>query len=212
MKAREALLLFSLLSTLCLSYGQDAGTSAQPSDPPPAKAEDFSSPLNGTWHITGVDSRDPGRAKSPFVALSIEADGDQLYGKGVAKADCSNAMGNGGGGLVLAGKIAPDGSFEAHFSPRYGDSVVQFTIHGTVPTPGGEAWSGTHTLKNPQNPTARANCFYDESAAFTATRYPPFTGTYSGTIGGKAFGAHPTVTIQVVQGDPGHYSANFQFR
>jgi hypothetical protein len=115
-------------------------------------------------------------------------------------------IGGFGSGIVLVGEIAADGTFEAHSSPQYVGGTPQLVIRGTVPAPGANAWSGAFTLVNP--PT-RTNCIYDESAAFTATRYPAFTGTYSGSIGGKALGAHPAVTIQVVQGNPGHSSRDF---
>jgi hypothetical protein len=206
MKALERMLVISLLSTICVSYGQDTGASPRPPDPPPAKSEDFTSPLNGTWHVTGVDSRDPGRAKSPFLSLSIEADGDQLHGQAIARGECRNAIGGYGSGGVLVGNVTADGTFELHGSPEYGSSVPQLVIHGTVPTSGDASWRGTFTLKSPP---ARGPCIYEESAAFTATRYPPFTGTYSGAIGGTGLGAHPTVTIQVSQGEPGHYSGGF---
>ena len=45
--------------------------------------------------------------------------------------------------------------------------------------------------------------FGSRSGAFTATRYPPFTGTYSGAIGGKGFEPGTTVTITTIQGEPG---------
>jgi hypothetical protein len=202
MKARERLLVLCMFSAICASYGQDAGTtSAQTPGAPPTKVNDLYLALNGNWHITGIFySPTDTRVKLPFISLSMVVDGDKLYTQGQARAECENGVsGNSAEGAPLVGMIAPDGTFEAHFSPAYRHGPV-LIIHGTVPAPGATSWSGTYTFKNSPE---RQNCIFDRSGAFTATRYPPFTGTYSGAIGGKGFEPGTTVTITTIQGEPG---------
>jgi len=160
--------------------------------------ERYHSPLNGNWHLTGIDSHEMGRSKFPFLAFSIEADRDQLHGRSLVRADCRNMAGNFGATLYLVGQIAPDGTFEAHSDPAFTGNP-QLTIHGAVPAPGATAWSGSYTLKN--SPTS-PDCIFEQSSAFTATKYPPFTGAYSGAVVGNGLGAHTTLTIQVTQGEP----------
>lgn len=207
MKALERLLVFSLLSIIGAAYGQDAGLTS----PPPTQSSDINSPLNGNWHLTGIDSQEMGRSKFPFLAFFIKAEGHQLYGFGEVRADCDTMGGNFVSTVYLVGKVGPDGTFEVyepHNDPAYASGSTQLIIHGAVPAPGATAWRGTYTLKS--SPT-RANCLFEHSAAFTAKKYPPFTGTYSGSIAGKAIGAHATATIQVTQGEPVLYSRHFWF-
>ena len=101
---------------------------------------------------------------------------------------------------TFTGEIAPDGTFAFDDYKTIYD--YQFSIHGTVPQFGDTSWQGTYTLKNLFS--TEPNCIVDESGTFTATKYPPFTGTYSGTFTGTE--ASVAVTVQITQGEPGRYS------
>jgi hypothetical protein len=136
------------------------------------------------------------RWQPPFLSLAIEVDGDKLYGQGnvVAGAACQDGWHFGGGTTHFAGRIASDGTFEAKADTQR----FRYSIHGTVPAPGDTSWQGTYAIKSN---SAESDCT-DESGVFTATRYAPFTGRYSGifTLNGSV-----AVTVQVTQGEAGNY-------
>lgn len=187
-----------LLNVSLISHGQATKTS--PSSLPYTRSKNLSSPLSGNWHLSGVNSR-RGDWRPPFLSFAIEADGEEIHGQGDIVAACQNSSQISGGSAYFTGQIASDGTFEAN---NYKDlSHVKLSIHGTVPAPRDTSWQGTYTIKNL---STEPPCILDESGAFTATRYAPFTGTYSGSFTDSRFGAALAVTVEVIQGEPGDYS------
>ena len=191
-----------LLNFSVVSHGQDAKT-APSSSSPYTKLKSLSSALNGNWHLTGVYSGRPGgRSRLPFLSFAIEADETKIYGQGHVSAECQNSQQR-LGAEYFTGRIASDGTFEAN---NYNDlSHLKFSIHGTMPAPGDTTWQGTYTLKSL---STEPDCIVDESGAFTATKYAPFSGTYSGTMTGNRFGKGEGVAVsaQVTQDEPGSYT------
>jgi len=190
-----------LLNFSLVFYGHGMQTSV--TSLPYTQRKSLSSPLNGNWHLTGVNSHLIVERQLPFLSFAIEADGSKIYGQGNILIGCENSWRiRGGGTVTITGEIAPDGTFEADDYKTTSD--YQFSIHGTVPQSGDTSWHGTYTLKNLF--TTEPNCIFHESGAFTATKYPPFTGTYTGTLNYSSSGTSLAVTLQITQAEPGDYS------
>lgn len=188
-----------LLNFSLISHGQGTEPSAT-SVPYRLLKSLSSSPLSGNWHLNGVNTFAMAERQLPFLSFAIEVDGNKISGQGGVLIGCENLWNEKGGGVTFTGEISPDGTFE--FDDYTTTSDYQFSIHGTVPQSGDTSWQGTYTLKNPFS--TEPNCIVHEFGAFTATKYPPFTGTYSGTLTGT--GASLAVTVQITQGEPGRYS------
>jgi hypothetical protein len=185
------LLYFSLFS-----HGQ--GPEAPSSSIPYTKFKSLSSALNGNWHLMGMNAP-MSRWRLPFLSLAIEVDEDKLYGRGNFIAACQDRRHLAGGTIVFTGRIASDGTFEANADRKQ----IRYSIRGTMPAPGDTSWQGSYAMKNL---SAESDCILDESGVFTATRYTPFTGTYSGILThneDRATGV--AVTVQVTQGEAGEY-------
>jgi hypothetical protein len=112
-----------------------------------------------------------------LLTLSIEVNGNAIYGKGSVGANCSNGTPE-WTLLYFSGTIASDGSFKlTNSTDPLG--IFQVTIAGNVPANGTTAWSGNYTMTN--LPT-QASCNFNTTSSFTAAAYSPMNGTYAGTI------------------------------
>jgi len=185
MQARTLYLLPLLLSSLCfVSCTQNA-------------PKDYST-LNGNWHLAGEQGTTPGPLlQSPLLTFAMGVDGNTVYANGNVGVTCSGGSSGIGGGMSLAGQIAPDGTFVLSNSSAPADTI-QLTIKGKVPAHGESTWAGSYTMANATPPTG---CTFSNASNFTATAYPPLNGTYSGAITGPKLGAGITVTTEIFQGE-----------
>ena len=187
-----------LLNFSLLSHGQGPEPPS-PSIPYTKFKELSSSTLSGNWHITGMNAS-MARWRLPFWSLAIVVDQDKLYGRGDFVAACQDQRHFAGGTISFTGRIAADGTFEANADRN----KIRYSIRGTMPAPGDATWQGTYVMKNV---SAGSDCNLDESGVFTATRYSPFNGTYSGIFTRNDDRATSVaVTVQVTQGEAGGYS------
>jgi hypothetical protein len=186
-----------LLNLSLLSHGQDPEPPS--SSVPFTKLKILSSALNGNWHLTGMNGP-IARWRLPFLSLAIEVDEGKLYGQAHIVAACQDGRHMAGGTVAFTGRVASDGIFEANADR----TEMRYSIHGTMPAPGDTSWQGTYAMKNR---SAESDCILDESGVFTATRYTPFIGTYSGILTHNEDSATSVaVTVQVTQGEAGNYA------
>lgn len=151
----------------------------------------------GNWRLVGTGSAPGAIPSGPYIGLALGVSGNTLYASGTDLVPCSQGSSAIGSHMSGSTQIAADGSFELNNASIPQDSI-QYSIQGKVPEAGSSTWQGTYTLTN----SGSTNCTFNYSGSFTATAYPPFEGTYSGTINSQSLGSSVSLTLDVSQGAP----------
>lgn len=163
--------------------------------------------LNGNWLITG----DLPQLGIPFptrnfgVSVTLDAFDGKVYAQVADFFPCSGGGSNGGSTYFTPAAIEPDGTFVLTSLGVIGFPTTLLNIKGIVPKENDASWSGAYSAIN-----TNSGCL-PMSGAFTATRLPPITGTFIGTVSLQASAFVPpaptppvsaTVTLTLQQGGP----------
>jgi hypothetical protein len=153
--------------------------------------------VGSNWRLIGTGSAPGTQPTGPYIGLALGVSGNTLYVSGADFVPCSQGSSAIGESIGGSAQIASDGSFELNNSAIPQNSI-QYSIRGKVPQVGSSSWQGTYTLTSPAN----SNCKFSDTGSFTATAYPPFQGTYSGSINSQGLGPDVSLTLDVSQGAP----------
>jgi len=158
--------------------------------------------LNGNWHLGGTG------AKS--IDFTFGVDGNTIYGEGYLGFSCKHGTRSAGfrGDVVIEGPIAADGSFVLSNPYTYIVPENVLTIHGRLPGPGSDQWSGGFALSafTAKTSPSPEECEAD-SGDFTATRLPDLRGVYTGSFGANQiiYRQNPEiegyVSLEITQGE-----------
>jgi hypothetical protein len=172
--------------------------SGTPASPVTAAA---GSGLNGNWLITGtlpfIDPLNFGN-KAFGITMTFASTGNQITAGGTENVPCGNFIV--GGGTVLAGTLAADGTVS--MQSTLGAPVPSLALTGKGPAAGASSWTGTYTYTS-----TNTSCPQTLTGPFTATRIADVTGTYAPAapvqLMPASLGATPqpvTLTFSFVQG------------
>lgn len=166
----------------------------------PGDAANPNSAIEGNWHLSGQGSSWTKAGPDPYIGAVLMMSEGTLYGRFNVAVRCSEGFGSFSAGVYAKGDVAPGGSFVLSSGSSVGlVTPVQLTVSGTMPPKGNSGWEGSYqiALSSPLS-----SCTYSGSGSFTATRYVPFEGTYTGTVQQSSMGTAVSITLQVSQLSP----------
>lgn len=161
----------------------------------PASLAHPQSPLGGNWRL-----RPTSTGSVPLQSLDLAVGGTAITATTYIDVPCSATVpGRFSGGRALTGHLAPDGTFTLETL----GTQPALTLHGAAPKNPGQPWTGTYTLTIPAYKPFGTNpygpCDYPQTGSFTATPGASISGTYTGALVGRGFGADVTLTLTITQ-------------
>ena len=170
--------------------------------PSPAPQTPDYSAIQGNWRIVGQHSFPSFPTSTTYIGLTLVVSGSTINARGQITVPCSQSSSAVGFPFLAIGQIASDGTFLLALPSPSPINGIQVTIQGAIPAVGASTWKGTYSVSGTASTFNVNPCTIDQNNNFTATAYPQFRGTYSGTLINIGPGTGISVVLQVSQGAP----------